>query len=80
MMLAKGSLLSGQYDKAIARLETINRIEPDNLETIVMLADTYERMNDKASAIKWYEKSLLHVEHNKDLKDEILKRIGDLKK
>lgn len=80
MMLVKGSLLSGQYDKAIARLETINRIEPDNLEAILMLADTYERMNDKAQAIKWYEKSLAHAEHNKELKAEILKRIGDLKK
>ncbi len=43
MMLAKGSLMSGQYDKAISRLETVNRMQPDNLEAILMLADVYER-------------------------------------
>ena len=58
IMLAKGSLISGQYDKAINRLETISRVEPDNIEVILMLADTYERMADKANAIRWYQKSL----------------------
>lgn len=81
MMLVQGSLLSGQYDKAITRLETINRIQPDNLEAIVMLADTYERMHYPTNAVKWYERSLPHIDpQNKQLKDEIMKRIGDLKK
>ena len=43
MMLAKGSLISGQYDKAISRLQTVNRLQPDNVEAILLLADIYER-------------------------------------
>ena len=58
MMLVKGSLMSGQYDKAISRLQTINRLQPDNLEAILMLADVYERTKDKANAVKWYQQSL----------------------
>jgi tetratricopeptide (TPR) repeat protein len=81
MMLVKGSLMSGQYDKAIARLETINRVQPNNLEAIVIMADTYERMNDKLNAIKWYEKSLPYVDkENTEMKAAINKRIEELKK
>src|SRR5439155_25475775 len=61
MMLAKGSIMSGQYDRAISRLQTINRLRPDNLEAILMLADVYERTNEKKDAIKWYQQSLLFV-------------------
>jgi tetratricopeptide (TPR) repeat protein len=70
MMLVKGSLLSGQFDKAITRLETINQIKPDNIEVLLLLADVYERMNDKKNAISWYQK----------LKTAIEKRIEELKK
>ncbi|MEI9910124.1 MAG: tetratricopeptide repeat protein [Bacteroidota bacterium] len=47
MMLAKGSLVSGQYDKAISRLQTINRMQPANPEAILMLADVSERTGDR---------------------------------
>ncbi|HRF20230.1 MAG TPA: hypothetical protein PK977_18760, partial [Chitinophagaceae bacterium] len=43
LTLVKGSLLSGQYDKAISRLETVTRLQPTNIEAILLLADTYER-------------------------------------
>jgi tetratricopeptide (TPR) repeat protein len=80
IMLAKGSVMSGQYDKAIARLETINRFQPDNIEAIIMLADIYERiLKDKKNALKWYQKSLPLVKRE-DVKAEILKRIEELKK
>ncbi|MEI9808400.1 MAG: tetratricopeptide repeat protein [Bacteroidota bacterium] len=52
MMLAKGSVMSGQYDKAISRLQTIIRLQPTDLEAILMLADVYERTGDKTSAVK----------------------------
>ena len=44
-----------------------------------MLADVYERMKDKANAIKWYQKSLSLIKRE-DVKAEIVKRIEDLKK
>jgi len=80
MMLAKGSSMSGQYDKAIARLKTVNRFQPNNIEAIIMLADIYEiRMKDRPNAVKWYQKSLPLIERE-DVKAEILKRIEELKK
>lgn len=79
IMLAKGSLISGQYDKAISRLETISRVEPDNVEVILMLADTNERMADKVKAIKWYQESLKYIKRQ-DARDAIEKRIEELGK
>lgn len=79
MTMAKGSLMSGQYDKAIDRLESVTRIQPDNLEAMMILADTYERMNDKKNAISWYQKSLKYI-NRQDVKAEVEKRIEELKK
>ena len=77
LMLAKGSLISGQYDKAISRLVTINRLDPGNAEAILMLADIYERTGDKTSAINWYQKSLEYIQ-KQNMRDEIEKRIKEL--
>jgi tetratricopeptide (TPR) repeat protein len=79
MMLVQGSLISGQYDKAIGRLQTINRLQPDNLETMFMLADLYDRTGDKANAINWYRKCLQVIKQPEAVK-EIKKRIGELSK
>jgi cytochrome c-type biogenesis protein CcmH/NrfG len=79
MMLAKGSLISGQYDKAISRLQTVTRLQPGNLEAILMLADVFERTADKANAINWYQKSLQYI-NRQDARAEIEKRIEQLKK
>ena len=79
MMLVQGSLVSGQFDKAITRLQSVNRMQPDNIEAILMLADLYERNNDKATAISWYKKSLPFIK-KADLKEVIEKRINDLSK
>jgi tetratricopeptide (TPR) repeat protein len=79
MMLVKGSLMSTQYDKAITRLQTINRLQPGNVEAILLLADTYERTNEKAKAVKWYEQSLSYIQRE-DMKAAIEKRIKELKK
>lgn len=79
LMLAKGSVMSGQYDKAVSRLENVNRLQPANIDAILMLADVYERMNNKTAAIVWYQKSLPLVPQA-DLKKEIEKRIGELRK
>ncbi len=55
MMLGIGGIRSGQYDKAIDRFTTVVSKQPDNLEAILYLAETYERKTDKANALKWYQ-------------------------
>jgi tetratricopeptide (TPR) repeat protein len=79
MTLAKGSLYSGQYDKAISRLETVHRLQPDNVETVLMLADVCERTGKKDKAISWYGESLKYITRA-DARKEIEKRIEELKK
>ena len=79
LTLAKGSLISGQYDKAIERLLIVNRIQPNNLEAILMLADLYDRTGDKTNAVRWYQQSLPFVNRS-DVRAEIEKRIGELRK
>jgi len=79
MMLGKGSLLSGQYDKAIDRFLKVFGLEPANLDAILLLAEAYERTGDKANAVKWYQKSLTLVKQA-ELKIAIEQRIGELKK
>jgi tetratricopeptide (TPR) repeat protein len=79
LMLVRGSLISGQYDKAISRLETVTRIKPDNLDALLLLAEVYERMADKKKAISWYQKSLQFAKEP-ELKMAIEKRIEELKK
>ncbi len=78
MMLVKGSLMSGQYEKAISRLQLINQLQSNNLEAILMLADTYERVKDKSNALKWYQRSL-PLATNEQMKAAIEKRIEEMK-
>lgn len=79
MMLAKGSILSGQYDKAVTRLETIARMKPADLESGLLLAEVYERMGDKKNAVSWYEKTLTFTA-DAELRSAITHRIEELKK
>ncbi|HEV7781620.1 MAG TPA: tetratricopeptide repeat protein [Chitinophagaceae bacterium] len=79
MMLVKGSLLSGQYDKAMSRLETINRIDPADIDALLLLAEVEERMGHKAKAISWYQQCLL-VSKEPELRAAIEKRVAELKK
>ncbi len=79
MMLVRGSIISGQYDKAITRLQTINRLQPDDVQAIVLLADVYERTGDKKNAINWYQKALPLVKLA-EAKTAIQQRIAELKK
>ena len=79
MMLVRGSLISGQYDKAISRLETVNRIKRDDIDAMLLLAEVYERMNEKKKAISWYQRCLPFAKES-ELKMAIEKRIEELKK
>ena len=79
MTLAKASLMSGQLDKALERLNTVVRLEPGNVEAVLLMAEVKERSGDKAEAIRWYQKSL-ELLPNKDFRQEVEKRITELKK
>jgi tetratricopeptide (TPR) repeat protein len=77
--LVKGALMSGQYDRAVARLQTVHRLQPGNIEVILMLADTYVQMGDKVKAAEWYKESLKHIDQA-GIRTEIEKRIESLSK
>ncbi len=82
-VLGHGSMYSGQYDKAIARFETVYRLSSKNedtkLEACLMLAEAYERKSDRLSAIIWYKESLALIK-NQEVKEEVNKRIDELSK
>ena len=79
MMLVRGSLISGQYDKALSRLQTVNRLQPGNTDAMLLLADVYERMGDKTNAVSWYQKSLQFIKQP-EVRTAIKKRIEELTK
>lgn len=79
MMLGIGGITSGQYDKAIERLQNVVAAQPNNLEAIFMLAEAFERKGDKASAIKWYQQGKKEIP-NTAVQQEIDARIEMLKK
>ena len=75
MMLGVGGYVSGQYDKAIERLQKVVKAQPENLEAIAFLADTYAAKGDKKEAIKWYliSKRLVKDPHYSQEVDERIK-------
>lgn len=79
LTLVKGSMLSGQFDKAISRLETVIKLQPANWESHLLMADLYERKREFKNAISWYEKSLSLI-NMPEVKVAVKQRIEDLKK
>jgi tetratricopeptide (TPR) repeat protein len=77
MMLGVGGYVSGQYDKAIERLQKVVIAQPENLEAIAFLADTYAAKGDKKEAIKWYliSKRLVNDPHYSQEVDERIKSL-----
>lgn len=75
LMLGVGGYVSGQYDKAIERLQKVVTAQPDNIEAIAFLADTYAAKGDKQEAIKWYllSKRLVNDPHYSQEVDERIK-------
>lgn len=55
LVLGIGGFVSGQYDKSIERFKKVVAAQPNNIEAIAFLADTYAAKGNKAEAIKWYE-------------------------
>lgn len=79
MTLATASLMSGQKQKAQDRLETVLKLQPQNIQAILMLGDLYEKDGNKDQAIQWYSKAVKLVQRA-DIKTELEKRIEALKK
>ena len=71
-------MVSGQYDKAVDRLQKVIKNEPGNIEAIAFLADTYAAKGDKDEAIKWYNISKRMV-NNPRYSKEVDERIKLLK-
>ena len=79
MILGLGGKKSGQYPKAIERFLSILKLEPNNIEAMVNLAECYELSDQKSLAIEWYTK-MKGMLNNPEAKDAIDKRITALKK
>ena len=77
LVLGIGGYISGQYDKAIARFIKVVESEPENVEAIVFLADTYAASGNKTEAVKWYNISKRYV-NDPDYNKEVDKRIKQL--
>jgi len=77
LVLGVGGYVSGQYDKAISRLEKIVKSQPDNIEAIAFLADSYAGKGDKNEAVKWYL-VLKKMVNDPDYSNEIDERIANL--
>jgi tetratricopeptide (TPR) repeat protein len=77
-VLGVGGAVSGQYDKAIDRLNKVVNAQPNNLEAIAFLADTYAAKGDKAEAIKWYNISK-RLANNAAYSKEVDERLKQLK-
>jgi tetratricopeptide (TPR) repeat protein len=77
LMLGVGGVVSGQYVKAIDRLEKVAAAQPNNVEAVAYLADAYAGIGKKAEAIKWYNisKRLINDTHYTQEVDERIKKL-----
>lgn len=77
-MLGYGGMISGQNDKAIERFKQVIALDPENTESIFLLAEVYERDGKKKEARTWYERGLTKV-RNPDLVKALEEKINSLK-
>ena len=78
MLLGRMSIQSGQFDKAVARFETILKQEPENTEAMYFQAQAYEGTGDKKKAIELLEKCK-RIVNKPDFSKEIDEQINSLK-
>lgn len=70
IILGKMAIQSGQFDKAIRRLELVLSIKPANTEAMYFLAEAYKAIGNKEKAITLFEKCKAIV-NNADFTKEI---------
>jgi len=79
LMLGRFGIISGQFDKAIARLEKILYLRPQNSEALLLLAEAYNGQGNKTKAIELLERCKRTVTEPA-AKKEIEKYIQSIKK
>ena len=76
--LGKFGIVSHQYDKAIARLEKVVSLRPQNYDALFLLAEAYRGKGDSQKAIQLLEKCSKMVD-KPELKKEIEQYIKNIK-
>lgn len=77
-LLGKLAMTSGQYEKAIKRLEKVVSLSPENVEAYLNLAEANENLGNNKRAIEIFQKCKLLVS-NPDFQREIDDYINKLK-
>ncbi len=74
LILGLGGIKSGQLDKAIERFLIVIKVQPENMEAALNLAEAYDRKADKPNAVKWYtyvKSKVANAEAQKELDERI---------
>ncbi len=79
LMLGKFAMMSGQFEKAVQRLEKVISLRPQSNDALFLLAMAYENKGDKGKALEILQKCESQ-EKNPELKKEIGSYIERLKK
>ena len=79
LMLGKFAMMSGQFEKAVVRLEKVISLRPQSNDALFLLAMAYENKGDKGKALEILQKCESR-EKNPELKKEIGSYIERLKK
>lgn len=79
LMLGRFGIVSGQYDKAIARLEKILYLRPQNSEALLLMAEAYNAQGNKSKAVEMLERCKRTV-NDPEAKREIENYIKSIKK
>ncbi len=56
LTLSRLAIRTGQYDKAISRLEKVISIEPENTQAACLLADAYQQVGNPEKSESWMKK------------------------
>lgn len=78
LLLGKYGIISGQYGKAIARLEKVVSLQPENSEALFMLGEAHLNSGNKDKGIRCFEQSKKYVD-SKELKEAIDSYIRQVK-
>lgn len=78
LMLGKFAIMSGQFEKAIERLEKVISLRPQSNDVLFLLAVAHENNGNKTKALELLERCKKQ-ERNPDLKREIESYISRLK-
>lgn len=76
--LGRYGIVSGQYEKAIARLEKVLYLQPQNADAYILLAEAYEKNGQADKAIGKLEKGV-RLQEDPEMKKAIESHIRELK-